>query len=194
MATDKSKNTEQQSYDYLFKVLLIGDKQAGKSALLKRFAEGSFSENYTTTIGIDFMTKTTTFAGTSLKLQIWDTAGQERFRNITNSYYRGAHAILIVFDLSDRKMFENLENWYETATTQGPENCAIGLVGTKTDLTDRKVTQEEAEAFAEKHDIVYAETSARDNNNVDQPFLQVTKKLLQSKGTSISWWKKQTFQ
>ena len=91
-------------------------------------------------------------------------------------------------------MFESLENWYERAVSQGPENCAIGLVGTKADLTDRKVTQEEAETFAEKHNIVYAETSARDNNNVDQPFLQVTKKLLQSKGTSISWWKKQTFQ
>ena len=79
MATDKSKNTEQQSYDYLFKVLLIGDQQAGKSALLKRFADGSFSENYMTTVGVDFVTKTTTLAGTTLNLQIWDTAGQERY-------------------------------------------------------------------------------------------------------------------
>ena len=116
-----------------------------------------------------------------------------RFRNITSSYYRGAHAVLILFDVTDRSTFDNIEKWLQSVSSQGSENCFVVLVGNKTDLSTREVTQEEGEALAEKHGVGYAETSARNRVNVDEPFLYVTKRMLQSKGTNIVWWKNSKF-
>merc|ERR1712006_60493 len=99
-------------YDYLFKLLLIGDSGVGKSCLLLRFADDTYTESYISTIGVDFKIRTINLDGKCVKLQIWDTAGQERFRTITSSYYRGAHGIIVVYDVTDRETFNNVKNGY----------------------------------------------------------------------------------
>ena len=100
-----------QDYDYLFKVLLIGNSSVGKSSLLLRFVDNAWSDLFVPTIGVDFKIKTMTIDSKNVKLQIWDTAGQERFKNITASYYRGAHGILVVYDITDMESFKNINNW-----------------------------------------------------------------------------------
>ena len=102
--------------------------------------------------------------------------------------------MIVMFDVTNRTTFTNIESWLKTVSTNSSENVLVILVGNKTDLTERTVTQEEAEAVAEKHGISYVETSVRDNSNVSEPFLQLTKKLLQTKGTNIAWWKKANFE
>eukprot|EP01083_Nonionella_stella_P172877 594594_1 len=98
-------------YDYLLKVVMVGDSGVGKSSLLKRFANRDFTGDYISTIGVDFEIKTLEIDGKTVKLQIWDTAGQERFRTITSSYYRGAHGIIIVYDITDKESFDNVRQW-----------------------------------------------------------------------------------
>merc|ERR1712159_656276 len=98
-------------YDYLFKLLLIGDSGVGKSCLLFRFADDTYQESYISTIGVDFKIRTVELEGKTIKLQIWDTAGQERFRTITSSYYRGAHGIIVVYDVTDQESFNNVKTW-----------------------------------------------------------------------------------
>jgi Ras-related protein Rab-1A len=101
------------NYDYLFKILVIGDSAVGKSCLLMRFAEHSFTDNHISTIGVDFKIRTIDIEGKDCKLQIWDTAGQDRFKNIISSYYRGAHGILVVYDISDLESFVNVKHWLQ---------------------------------------------------------------------------------
>ena len=100
-------------YDYLFKLLLIGDSGVGKSCLLLRFADDTYTESYISTIGVDFKIRTIELDGKTIKLQIWDTAGQERFRTLTSSYYRGCHGIILVFDVNERSSFDNLKQWLD---------------------------------------------------------------------------------
>ena len=100
-------------YDYLFKLLLIGDSGVGKSCLLLRFADDTYTESYISTIGVDFKIRTIELEGKTVKLQIWDTAGQERFRTITSSYYRGAHGIIVVYDVTDESTFANVKQWLQ---------------------------------------------------------------------------------
>ncbi|VDO43978.1 unnamed protein product [Haemonchus placei] len=120
------------SYDFLFKLLVIGEPSVGKSSLLLRFAENIFSHSYTSTIGVDF----------------WDTAGQERFRTLVSSYYRGAHGILIVFDITNEKTFDCLPYWLRTIEKLASENVVKLLVGNKCDLVSgREVSHEDVKAF-----------------------------------------------
>nr|KJB40969.1 hypothetical protein B456_007G085600 [Gossypium raimondii] len=143
-------------YDYLFKLLLIGDSGVGKSCLLLRFADDSYVESYISTIGVDFKIRTVEQDGKSIKLQIWDTAGQERFRTITSSYYRGAHGII----------------WLSEIDRYASDNVNKLLVGNKCDLTANKVVSyETAKAFADEIGIPFLETSAKDATNVEQAFM-----------------------
>ncbi|KAK8266160.1 hypothetical protein V6Z12_D12G227500 [Gossypium hirsutum] len=131
-------------YDYLFKLLLIGDSGVGKSCLLLRFADDSYLDSYISTIGVDFKIRTVEHDGKIIKLQIWDTAGQERFRTITSSYYRGAHGIIIVYDVTDQESFNNVNQWLNEISRYGSENVNKLLVGNKSDLTAKKVVSPEA--------------------------------------------------
>ncbi|XP_073989382.1 ras-related protein Rab-1A-like [Rhodnius prolixus] len=165
-------------YDYLFKLLLIGDSGVGKSCLLLRFADDSYSESYISTIGVDFKIKTINLEGETIKLQIWDTAGQERFRTITSSYYRGAHGIIVVYDCTDMESFSNLCKWFEEIDRYGSENVDKLLVGNKSDLTSKKVVEyATAKEFAEKLDIPFIETSAKMTTNVEKAFLTIACKI-----------------
>ncbi|KAL0401006.1 UNVERIFIED_CONTAM: Ras-related protein RIC1 [Sesamum latifolium] len=134
--------------DYLFKLLLIGDSGVGKSCLLLRFADDSYLDSYISTIGVDFKIRTVEQDGKTIKLQIWDTAGQERFRTITSSYYRGAHGIIIVYDVTDQESFNNVKQWLNEIDRYASENVNKLLVGNKCDLADnRAVPYETAKAF-----------------------------------------------
>ncbi|XP_021285725.1 GTP-binding protein YPTM2-like isoform X2 [Herrania umbratica] len=130
-------------YDYLFKLLLIGDSGVGKSCLLLRFADDSYLDSYISTIGVDFKIRTVEQDGKTIKLQIWDTAGQERFRTITSSYYRGAHGIIIVYDVTDQESFNNVKQWLSEIDRYASENVNKLLVGNKCDLTANKVVSYE---------------------------------------------------
>ncbi|KAJ4847614.1 Ras- protein RABD2a [Turnera subulata] len=142
--------------DYLFKLLLIGDSGVGKSCLLLRFADDSYIESYISTIGVDF----------------WDTAGQERFRTITSSYYRGAHGIIVVYDVTDQESFNNVKQWLNEIDRYASDNVNKLLVGNKNDLTANKVVSyETAKAFADEIGIPFMETSAKDATNVEQAFM-----------------------
>lgn len=158
-------------YDYLFKLLLIGDSGVGKSCLLLRFADDTYTESYISTIGVDFKIRTIDLDGKSVKLQIWDTAGQERFRTITSSYYRGAHGIIIVYDVTDQESFNNVKQWLHEIDRYACENVNKLLVGNKSDLTSKKVVSTEtAKEFATSLGIDFLETSAKNASNVELAF------------------------
>jgi len=159
-------------YDYLFKLLLIGDSGVGKSCLLLRFADDTYTESYISTIGVDFKIRTVDLDSKTIKLQIWDTAGQERFRTITSSYYRGAHGIIVVYDVTDMDSFNNVKQWLNEIDRYANENVNKLLVGNKSDLTSKKVVEYSvAKAFADEIGIPFLETSAKNATNVEQAFM-----------------------
>jgi len=127
-----------RDYDYLFKLVLIGDSGVGKSCLLLRFADDSFTDSYISTIGVDFRFRTVTIDNKTVKLQIWDTAGQERFRTITSAYYRGAHGIIMVYDVTNYESFEHVEEWLNEVNKHASESTLKLLVGNKADLQEGK--------------------------------------------------------
>lgn len=167
------------AFDMQIKLLMIGDSGVGKTCLLLRYANDSFSPTFITTIGIDFKIKTITLDEKVIKLQIWDTAGQERFRTITTSYFRGAQGILLVYDVTDRGSFENIQNWVGQIQNHAEDNkISKVLIGNKCDVDDsqRAVTKEEGEKLAAEFDIEhFFEASAKQDVNVKQAFEQVAK-------------------
>eukprot|EP01064_Diplonema_japonicum_P023057 TRINITY_DN33512_c0_g1_i1.p2 TRINITY_DN33512_c0_g1~~TRINITY_DN33512_c0_g1_i1.p2 ORF type:complete len:204 (+),score=52.28 TRINITY_DN33512_c0_g1_i1:50-661(+) len=171
-------------YDYLFKLLLIGDSGVGKSCLLLRFADDTYTESYISTIGVDFKIRTIELDGKTIKLQIWDTAGQERFRTITASYYRGAHGIIIVYDVTDAETFNNVKTWLKEIEKYATDNVSKLLVGNKSDMVVKKaVDHGTAKDYAESLGIPFLETSAKNAINVEQAFVTMSteiKKRIQS--------------
>ena len=167
-------------YDYLFKYLIIGNSGVGKSCLLIRFTDDKYEEGYVTTIGVDFKIKTLIIEGKSVKLQIWDTAGQERFRNIVSSYYKGAHGIMMVYDITDLESFGYLDSWIKEIEKNASKNVYKILVGNKSDLKNRKITFEKGKEFANLHGMKFFETSAKENRNVEEAFKEMTKDIINS--------------
>ncbi|RKP25309.1 secretion-related GTPase [Syncephalis pseudoplumigaleata] len=158
-------------YDHLFKLLLIGDSGVGKSCLLLRFTDDSFTPSFITTVGIDFKVRTIELHGRRIKLQIWDTAGQERFRNITTAYYRNAMGVLIVYDITDQQSFSNVSDWIKQVEEHASDSVDKLLVGNKCDReADRAVTVEQGRALAAEYGLQFMETSAKSSNNVDDAF------------------------
>lgn len=159
-------------YVYQFRLIIIGDSTVGKSSLLRQFTEGKYLEFSDPTVGVDFHAKVVKVEGNPVKLQLWDTAGQERFRAITRSYYRNAVGGLLVYDITNKRSFENLTSWLSDASKSAePHNLVFILVGHKADQDrNREVTKQEAQAFAADHDMDYIETSAKTMINVEQAF------------------------
>jgi len=165
-------------YDYLFKLLLIGDSGVGKSCLLLRFADDTYTESYISTIGVDFKIRTIELDGKTIKLQIWDTAGQERFRTITSSYYRGAHGIIVVYDVTDQESFNNVKQWLQEIDRYASENVNKLLVGNKCDLTTKKVVDfTTAKEYADQLGVPFLETSAKNATNVEQAFMTMAAEI-----------------
>ncbi|QCE09719.1 Rab family [Vigna unguiculata] len=161
-------------YDYLFKLVLIGDSAVGKSNLLSRFTRNEFSLETKSTIGVEFATRSVPVDSKLVKAQIWDTAGQERYRAITSAYYRGAVGALVVYDVTRHVTFENVERWLKELRDHTEAYVVVMLVGNKADLRHlRAVSTEEAKEFAEKEKIFFMETSALESLNVDSAFVEV---------------------
>jgi len=161
-------------YDFLFKILIIGDSGVGKSALLVRYCDDTFNDTFISTIGVDFKIKTIEVEGKNIKLQIWDTAGQERFRTITSSYYRGSHGVILVYSVTDRASFANVEKWVLEVDRYATNSVKKLLVGTKSDLSNQRVVStEEGQALADRLKIPIIETSAKTSANVNEAFLRM---------------------
>merc|ERR1712001_34277 len=176
--TDKVEFNMNPEYDYLFKLLLIGDSGVGKSCLLLRFADDTYTESYISTIGVDFKIRTIELDGKTIKLQIWDTAGQERFRTITSSYYRGAHGIIVVYDVTDQESFNNVKQWLQEIDRYACENVNKLLVSNKCDLTNKKVVDyTSAKEYADQLGIPFLETSAKNATNVEQAFMTMAAEI-----------------
>jgi small GTP-binding protein len=166
--------SKDDEYDYLFKVVLIGDSGVGKSNLLSRFTRNEFNLESKSTIGVEFATRSIQVDGKTIKAQIWDTAGQERYRAITSAYYRGAVGALLVYDIAKHMTYENVERWLKELRDHADTNIVIMLVGNKSDLKHlRAVPTEEATAFAERNGLSFIETSALDSTNVELAFQNI---------------------
>mmetsp|Transcript_667 Transcript_667/g.1364 ORF Transcript_667/g.1364 Transcript_667/m.1364 type:complete len:217 (+) Transcript_667:82-732(+) len=166
-------------YDYFFKLVLIGDSGAGKSCLLLRFADDTFTDSYITTIGVDFRFKTIPVEKKTVKLQIWDTAGQERFRTITSAYYRGADCIVMIYSICDRESFKHVDDWLNEVNRYVNESTCKILIGNKCDLhSERQVSTEEGQAKADSLGIAFLETSAKEATNVEAAFRQMSTELI----------------
>ena len=184
--------TSEKEYDYLFKILLIGNSGVGKSSLLFRFSEDKWEKEFIPTIGVDFVSniilifykknkklKTIEVDGKKAKLQIWDTAGQERFKNIQASYYKGANGILVVYDITNKESFENLSSWLIEIEKNGNKNVYKFLIGNKNDLEDQRViTKEQGDEFASINGMYFFETSAKTAYQVQEAFEQLTRDII----------------
>ncbi len=158
---------------------MIGDTGVGKSCILLRFADDTFTDSYISTIGVDFRFRTVEVDKKMCKLQIWDTAGQERYRTITSAYYRGADAIVMVYDVTNRDSFKHVNDWLLEVTRYSSEDTCKLLVGNKSDMKGaRLVSTAEGEKFAADLKVDFLETSARDGSNVEKAFFQLTKALM----------------
>jgi len=174
-------NLLEDEYDFLFKVVLIGDSGVGKSNLLSRFTKNEFSVESKSTIGVEFATRTIKVEGKVVKAQVWDTAGQEKYRAITSAYYRGAVGALLVYDITRTTTFEHVERWYQELLNYSDKNIFVMMVGNKSDLNHlRSISTEQATQFATSNKMSFIETSALDKTNVEIAFTQLLEHILQS--------------
>ena len=171
--------------DYLYKLLLVGDHDVGKSCLLLRFADNTYTESYISTIGVDFKVRTILLWQKTVKLQIWDNAGQERFRTITSSYYRGAHGIILIFSIFSIVSFENIQKWIEEVERYASPGVSIILVGHCYDHlseggcnpTERTVSEEEAQTTANHHQFPYIECCVKNATNIEKLFYTLAENI-----------------
>ncbi|KAJ8619709.1 hypothetical protein MRB53_028238 [Persea americana] len=182
MGSTSNNGNSSDSYDLSFKILFIGDAGVGKSSLISSFVSNSEQkENLPSTIGVDFRIKPFTVGGKTLKLTIWDTAGQEKLRTLKPLYYRGAHGIILVYDVTRRETFTNMTNIWSKEIQQHStnQNCIKVLVGNKVDKeSERVVTKEEGTTLAKENGFIYFECSARTRENVEKCFEELALKIL----------------
>ncbi|EDO45912.1 predicted protein [Nematostella vectensis] len=164
---------------YSFKVLVVGDPGVGKTSLIRRFTKGYFCDNSSSTVGVDVGTRVLDIHGDRVKLQCWDTAGQEKFRGITQSYYRNADAVILVFDITNRGTFASIPQWLMNVQKYTNKNILKVLVGNKTDLkgASRKVNTRSAANLAEFEELLYLETSAKWDDNVEVLIAELAEQL-----------------
>ena len=167
-----------QDVDHIFKVLIIGDSSVGKSNILLRFSDNIFHDTFLPTIGVDFKIRNVKLDTHTVKLNIWDTAGQERFKTITSTYYKGAHGIILVYDITDRESFNNIGNWLNEVKKHAGGQVVKLLVGNKCDLEEERVVSSvEGKEFADGLGIGFLETSAKQRINIDESFMTLTKQV-----------------
>ncbi|XP_005139541.1 ras-related protein Rab-25 [Melopsittacus undulatus] len=179
----------EEDYNFVFKVVLIGESGVGKTNLLSRFTRNEFNHDSRTTIGVEFSTRSILVGDSVVKAQIWDTAGLERYRAITSAYYRGAVGALVVFDITKHQTYDVVERWLKELYDHAEPSIVVMLVGNKTDLAQaREVPMEEAKMFADNNGLLFVETSALDSTNVEQAFetilTEIFRKVQQQKQRS----------
>lgn len=174
-------------FDFLFKIILIGDSNVGKTCVVQNFKSGMFTERQQNTIGVDFTVRTLDIEGKKVKMQVWDTAGQERFRTITQSYYRSAHAAMIAYDITRRATFDSVKHWIKEVEQYGAANVVTALIGNKCDLEEkRQVLFEEACSLAKDKGLLAAlETSAKESQNVEEAFMMMARELMSRNGLYV---------
>ncbi|VDK67132.1 unnamed protein product [Litomosoides sigmodontis] len=160
-----------QNFDYMFKLLIIGNSSVGKTSFLFRYCDDSFTSAFVSTVGIDFKVKTVFRGDKRVKLQIWDTAGQERYRTITTAYYRGAMGFILMYDITNEESFNSVQDWCTQIKTYSWENAQVVLVGNKCDMDDERVVScERGKQLADQLGLEFFETSAKENINVKAVF------------------------
>jgi small GTP-binding protein len=160
------------------KFIVIGSSGVGKTAITKRFVDDTFTSGSGATVGAEFTVTTIDFDNHQISIQIWDTAGQEKFKSITKAYIRNALGVILVFDLTDRKSFDELNQWLEDVRAFCDPNAVIILIGNKCDLSDqRDVTQTDAESFAQSNQLKYLEASALIGKNIREAFQRTASAL-----------------
>ena len=165
-------------YDFLYKIVLVGESGVGKSNLLLRFTRNEFDADKRSTIGVEFATRSIVYCEKNIRAQIWDTAGQERYRAITNAYYRGALGALVVYDISKKNTFESVERWLSELHDNADKKVVQMIIGNKSDLSQtREVETSEGEEMAKKNGAFFFETSALDGTNVEEAFMTLLKKI-----------------
>ena len=168
--------------EFLYKILLLGDSSVGKTCFLMRYTDNTFQEIHMSTIGLDYKLKNVQLDdGKIVKIQIWDTAGQDRFRSITKNYYKGAHGIILIYDVTSRKTFENVKNWVDQIREEVSPKVSIILVGNKIDdVQGRKVKTEEGVNMAKECGLSFFETSAKSGENIDSTFNELVKRTVEA--------------
>ncbi|KAM7414231.1 hypothetical protein PAMA_019179 [Pampus argenteus] len=177
----------EDSFDFLFKIILVGDSDVGKTCVVQSFKSGVFIEKQQNTIGVDFTVRTMDIDGKKVKMQVWDTAGQERFRTITQSYYRSAHGAIVAYDITRRSTFESVSHWIREVEQYGAASVVLILIGNKSDLhAQRQVLFEDACTLAENNRALAAlETSAKEAQNVEAAFILMARELLARNGMTV---------
>jgi Ras-related protein Rab-2A len=159
------------NFNYLLKFIVIGDSSVGKSNILLRYTQNEFNQEYQSTIGVEFGAKNIKINNKIYRIQIWDTAGQENFRSITRAYYKNSVCALVVYDITKRESFENVQSWIQDCRNQSPKTIIMVLVGNKNDLeNERDVSFDEGEQFAKNNNMIFYETSAKTGKNVNEIF------------------------
>ena len=172
---------ENERNENSFKVIFIGDASVGKTSIILKYVKKEFNENYQSTIGAELNNKEVILDKETVNLIIWDTSGQERYNSLISSYFRGSRGCFIVYDISDRNSFDNLETKFDLVRNYANEDVKIILVGNKNDLEEqRKVKTEEGKNFAEKKACPFFETSAKNNENIDEIFKLMAEKIIES--------------
>ena len=169
MSSNNTNNVN--GYDMIFKIVLIGDTSVGKTNILSKYLKGEFDPKSKSTVGVEFGVKNFKIENNIVKVQIWETAGEERYRSITNAYYKGAKGSLLVYDITNKKSFENVEKWISDLKANADEDISMILLGNKTDLEDKRVVStEEGKNKAEFYNLTFMETSALNGNNIQEAF------------------------
>ena len=177
---------DKESYEFLFKLILIGDSSVGKSNILLQYLKGKFDANSKATVGVEFGTKNIEINNKKIKIQIWDTAGQERYRSITSAYYRGAKGAFIVYDITRKETFDNIDKWVADLKNNGDDNISIVLIGNKSDLDEkREISKEEGVQKSEEFKTAFMETSALNGDNIDKAFDELIEQIYQNNCSMI---------
>jgi len=174
------------NFNYLLKFVIIGDSGVGKSNILLRYINNTFSDEFKTTVGVEFGAKNLEVNGRIYRIQIWDTAGQENFRSIARAYYKNSVCACVVYDITNRNSFNSIQSWIDDCVKQSPKSILFILIGNKNDLNEsREVQYEEGVEFAKKRNMIFLETSAKTGNNIstifDKSIRQIDKNILDNK-------------
>ena len=179
MEEESSSTSIEVDFDIKFKMMLIGDSDVGKTSLLKKYCDNEFSQSYISTIGIDFQIKNITIDNKKLQIQIWDTTGQERYQVLAKNYFNSSDGFVIVYDITKRESFDNVNNWIEQIYEMAPNYAKSILFGNKNDLKEhRQVKVSEGKTLAKKYNIKFFETSAKDGINIKEGFESLIREIL----------------